>query len=76
MANPPEAGVILRGNVRLSDPILPDSDPAWEAEQRLSRAPTVLRTNEVEEGVMGSPGLPHDGSGTAMSGVGCLVTAA
>jgi hypothetical protein len=36
MVNPSEAGFILRGNARLSDPILPDSDPAAEAEQRLS----------------------------------------
>ena len=57
MANPPEAGLILRGNVRLSDPILPDSDPAWEAEQRLSEAPIVLSIKEGGMGVMDSPGL-------------------
>jgi hypothetical protein len=61
---------------RLSDPILPDSDSAWEAEQRLSEAPIVLSIKEGGWVSWAHLILPHDGSGTAISGVGCSVTAA
>jgi hypothetical protein len=57
MVNPPEAGFILRGNVRLPDPILSGSDPVSEAEQRLLETSTALSIQEVGLGVMGPPGL-------------------
>src|SRR5712692_3115165 len=56
MVNPAEAGLILRGNVRLSEPLSVDSDPAAEVEQRLSEVPPVLALKEDGLGIPGPPG--------------------